>query len=77
MTMTEMIAELHKPFIVEYAYATSDHARTLGHYHGGCFYVSRLVDINKPRIIASSHGYATREEAQAFADIMSKGNENA
>jgi len=67
-----LIAELHKPFLVEYAYPTSDHARTLGHYRTGCYYVSRLVDINKPRLLATSHGYATREEAQAYCDILSK-----
>ena len=66
----ELVALMHKPFIVEYAYASSDHAQTLGHSRTGCYFVSRLVEFNKPRVLASSHGYATKEEAQAVADLM-------
>ncbi len=70
--LKELVELLNQPFIVEYAYPTSDHARTLGHYRTGCYYVSRFVDINTPRMLATSHGYTTREEAQAYADILSK-----
>ncbi len=76
-TLAELVAELRKPYLVEYAYATSDTARVLGHWRTGCWFVSGLVDgdINKPRRVVSSHGYTSKEEAQGFADIYSKGEQ--
>ncbi len=65
--LTELLA---KPFIVEYAYASSTTAGVYGKSRTGCYYVSGKDGTN-PRFRASSHGYATKEEAQAIADILS------
>jgi hypothetical protein len=73
MTRLQELTELlNTEFIAEYAYATSDTATTYGMGRTGCWYVSRKNG-NKPRTNASSHGYATKEEAQAYADIMNGG----
>jgi len=65
--LSELLAQ---PYIVEYAYATSETASIYGMSRTGCYFVSGK-DGNKPRYRASSHGYKTPEEAQAVADVLS------
>jgi len=67
----ELTAMLNRPFLAEYAYPTSDTARTYGKSRTGCWFVSGRNGI-KPRFLASSHGYDTQEEAAAFANIMNQ-----
>ena len=70
--LKELTALMNTEFIAEYAYATSTTAATYGMSRTGCWYVSRKNGA-APRIKASSHGYETKEEAQAYADIMNGG----
>lgn len=68
---TDLQNILAKPFRVEYAYPTSDHARAVGKYHEGAWVVERRMG-NKPSILASSHGYGTKAEAEEYAHIMNQ-----
>jgi len=70
-----LLADLKKPFLVEYAYASSIIAKSLGHSSSGCYFVSALVDadINKPRRVAAPQGFAIKADAQALADNLTKG----
>ena len=71
MTYEELLAEMRRLYMVEYAYPESDNASLYGFYWIGCYFVSRKgATIHHKRTPASSHGYRTREEAQAVANIM-------
>lgn len=67
--LQELIELLNTAYIVEYAYPSSTHAVTYGMGRTGCYYVSAFAGVDQARVPVSSHGYATREEAEGFADI--------
>ncbi len=71
----ELMADLQKQYLAEYAYPTSDTASTYRMSRTGCWFVSQRNGV-EPRIAVSSHGYATKEEAQAVAEIMNHETEN-
>ena len=72
-----LLADLKRPFLVEYAYASSTIAKRLGHGSTGCYFVSALVDgdVNRPRRVASPQGFSVKADAQSLADNLMKGTE--
>lgn len=59
---------MKRPYVVEYAYPSSDRANEYGMGKAGCWFVSKFAGVGQARVKVSRQGYASRSEAEAVCD---------